>query len=222
MVWSLNYGVKSNIVENNSLIYMSESVMRLFFMLGVAILAILLLALGFDSFQYSLLLALVAGIGAVAFYHYLDTHPDKEIQTGETGKNEGEAVPEASSFWNRETPLVSEEQMQDGIYAVSDKGYVQAAVLFSFIMPGLGQSYNGQYLKGAVLTISGLTLVWAIGMWALIVWLIGAVDAYLSAKKVISNNLRPTSGFAFFLHISMGALFMFGLLVFLTTFFKRV
>ena len=109
----------------------------------------------------------------------------------------------------RETPIVSEEQMQAGIYAVSDKGYVQVAVLLSFIMPGLGQTYNGQYLKGGVLCIAGLALVWVVGLWALVIWLVGTIDAYLTARKVISGDLKkPTSGNAVFIHMPAGLLFM--------------
>jgi TM2 domain-containing membrane protein YozV len=184
----------------------------LFFCIGIFILGILAAAYGIGQPETVLLI----GLCTVAFVYFQKktTPPDLPDQvpgTTDAGENKEGAVPGNVSWWNRETPIVSEEQMQAGIYMVCDKGYVQAAVLLSFIMPGLGQTYNGQYLKGGVLCIAGLALVWVVGLWALVIWLIGTADAYLTARKVVSGDLKkPTSGMAVFIHMPAGLLFMLG------------
>ena len=57
------------------------------------------------------------------------------------------------------------------------------AFILSFFMPGLGQFYNGHIWQGFLVLILFWTLVWTI-VGGVIVWGIGMVDAYYSAKRI--------------------------------------
>lgn len=83
------------------------------------------------------------------------------------------------------------------ILVMTQKNAGMAAVL-SFFFPGLGQIYNGQLLKGFLLSVAGVIsglLVWVfIGIILLpIVWIYGIVDAYVQAtrinQKMLAENL---------------------------------
>jgi hypothetical protein len=193
--------------------------------LGVLIFTLYLCARGVDlsSPVYGFL---IAGAAVLVFLGYKKVRsiywPEKEETVpASVAPSNARSPQKYISFWHRETPMVSEEQMEDGVYEVTDRGYIQASILLSFILPGLGQSYNGQYLKGAVLTVAGLLLIWVIGYWALIIWLIGTADAYVNARKVIAGNIRkPATGTGVFLHLFLGAIFMLISVVILTTFIK--
>jgi tetratricopeptide (TPR) repeat protein len=70
------------------------------------------------------------------------------------------------------------------------------AVLLSFLFPGLGQIYNGQIQKGIRFIIAGivslvLTAVVIGNILYIIIWIIGMVDAYNTAKKIHDAILRP-------------------------------
>lgn len=65
------------------------------------------------------------------------------------------------------------------------------ALFLSFIFPGFGQLYEGQYIKALSLivasVISSLLMIIYIGIFLyLIVWVYGMYDAYYTAKKI--NN----------------------------------
>jgi len=63
------------------------------------------------------------------------------------------------------------------------------AVVLSFLYTGLGQLYNGQYLKGLFLMVvyglSWLSMLILIGyLTTPVIWLFGMFDAYASAKRI--------------------------------------
>lgn len=68
------------------------------------------------------------------------------------------------------------------------------AAVLSFFITGLGQIYNGQFMKGIIFIviqfINGLLLWVVIGFVTMpIMWLIGIIDAYKSAEN---HNKRLT------------------------------
>lgn len=76
----------------------------------------------------------------------------------------------------------------------SQKSAGVAAVL-SFFINGLGQIYNGQFIKGITLiiiqAINGLLMTIFIGyIFFPIVWLFAIIDAYRSANKINARNNR--------------------------------
>jgi TM2 domain-containing membrane protein YozV len=73
------------------------------------------------------------------------------------------------------------------------------AVVLSFFWAGLGQLYNGQIAKGIIFIIVHAVCVLScyiiIGyVTPPIIWIIGMVDAYLSATKV-NERLHQQSGY---------------------------
>lgn len=67
------------------------------------------------------------------------------------------------------------------VTVVNKKSSILAAIL-SFFIPGLGQLYNGQVIKGIVIFITFAVLIWAcIGI---VPWLYGIYDAYMTAEKI--------------------------------------
>ncbi|MCX7968916.1 MAG: hypothetical protein N3B10_10605 [Armatimonadetes bacterium] len=57
------------------------------------------------------------------------------------------------------------------------------ALLFSFLVPGMGQVYNGDWRKGAVIFMTG---------WLVFPWIYGIVDAVTVANE-IRNGVRETA-----------------------------
>ncbi len=58
------------------------------------------------------------------------------------------------------------------------------ALVLSFFIPGLGQFYNGQLLKGVLLLFGAIILgLISAGILAIPVWLYGMFDAYSNANK---------------------------------------
>ncbi len=73
------------------------------------------------------------------------------------------------------------------------------AAVFSFVIPGMGQVYNGEFAKafGFILaTVIGAALSHAIvGLFLLIpAWIWGIIDAYSSAERISGRNARDTIG----------------------------
>ena len=58
------------------------------------------------------------------------------------------------------------------------------ALILSLILSGLGQFYNGQYLKGILLLFAELVGFALFIVPGIIVWIFGMYDAYTSAKKI--------------------------------------
>ena len=58
------------------------------------------------------------------------------------------------------------------------------ALILSLILSGLGQFYNGQYLKGILLLFAELVGFALFIIPGIIVWIFGMYDAYTSAKKI--------------------------------------
>jgi len=138
-------------------------------------------------------------------------------------KNRRPRTPQQSdSWWNRKTDGTNGTTRSTIIYAVSDKGFVQAAVLFSFIMPGLGQTYNGHYLKGTFLLLAGFALAWGFGVWGLSILFLGAVEALISARRIVNGDSpRPVADWPLFVHILLGAYLML-FLVYITPTIARI
>ncbi len=58
------------------------------------------------------------------------------------------------------------------------------ALVLSFFIPGLGQFYNGQALKGALLFFGAIIFViFTGGILTFVVWIYGMIDAYSVANK---------------------------------------
>lgn len=67
------------------------------------------------------------------------------------------------------------------------------AAVFSFLICGLGQIYNGQILKGLILIVCyaiswGLTFVLVGWVIVPILWIYGIYDAYSNAEKINKNS----------------------------------
>ena len=88
----------------------------------------------------------------------------------------------------RNTPVVMTGQWDDKYEKKKDP---VGAVLLSFLVPGLGQMYNGQMMKGVIYFVIAsicwtLTLVLIGFLLAPIWWGISVLDAYVTANKI--NN----------------------------------
>jgi TM2 domain-containing membrane protein YozV len=78
---------------------------------------------------------------------------------------------------------VSENVIQNKI----SKKNPNVALILSLILSGLGQFYNGQYVKGILLLFAELVGFALFIIPGIIVWLFGMYDAYTSAKKINSE-----------------------------------
>lgn len=58
------------------------------------------------------------------------------------------------------------------------------AGVFSFFVPGLGQIYNGDWVKGIVLFLTG---------WLILPWLYGVVDAVVVAQAIAQGEREATT-----------------------------
>jgi TM2 domain-containing membrane protein YozV len=81
------------------------------------------------------------------------------------------------------TPLQASEKKSPGFAAV-----------LSFLIPGLGQIYNGQIGKGIIMVVAAvifaLLIIILIGIILyLALWLYGIYDAYDTAKKINSGEI---------------------------------
>ncbi len=82
-------------------------------------------------------------------------------------------------------------------FKVQDKRYDKSpnlAALLS-IFPGLGQVYNGQWLKGVFFFLAALLLalwfVWLPFVLGVIVWVIGIVEAFITARNMNAGKTTP-------------------------------
>lgn len=69
------------------------------------------------------------------------------------------------------------------------------AAVFSFLVVGLGQIYNGQIAKGLLLlvgaVISGILMIILIGfVFWIIIWIYAIYDAYNTAKRINSGEIN--------------------------------
>jgi TM2 domain-containing membrane protein YozV len=90
------------------------------------------------------------------------------------------------------------EQPDRVIIVQSGKSSGLAAVL-SFFIPGLGQLYNGQFLKGFLMFvlfgISAAAIMLLIGIVTTpILWLVGIIDAYRTADSLNQKAERQYRG----------------------------
>lgn len=67
-----------------------------------------------------------------------------------------------------------------GKIAVKQRNPFMAALL-AFLMPGVGQAYNGQMGKGMCITFT---------CWLLLPWIYGIIDAYITAKRIDEGKIK--------------------------------
>ena len=67
------------------------------------------------------------------------------------------------------------------------------AALLSFIIPGLGQIYNREYLKGILFFIFTIIGSFFLIIPGLIIWVVGIYDAYRTAKQINSGEILSKS-----------------------------
>jgi TM2 domain-containing membrane protein YozV len=82
------------------------------------------------------------------------------------------------------------------------------AVVLSIIWPGLGQAYNGQYLKGISIFVLGLGAALVISTFLILIpVLIGSADAYLTSRKMNAGKIPfrnlTARGLALFFIVSL-------------------
>jgi len=58
------------------------------------------------------------------------------------------------------------------------------AGVFSLFVPGLGQFYNGDWLKGALILLTG---------WLILPWVYGVIDAALTAQAIAQGERTATT-----------------------------
>ncbi|MCD7824174.1 MAG: hypothetical protein LUG86_09225 [Oscillospiraceae bacterium] len=83
------------------------------------------------------------------------------------------------------------------VYPDQRKTSPAVAAILSFLVVGLGQMLNGQLIKG-LLMLLGAFVIGAItgGIGAVIIWIISAVDGYMSCNKLKQGT--PIGRFSFF------------------------
>lgn len=103
---------------------------------------------------------------------------------GEIIKEEAEICPHCG-VRQRAAPTPQSQEKNPGLAAVA-----------SALVPGLGQIYNGQILKGIVIMIlMGISILLAfiiIGIFtSFILWVYAVYDAYDTAKKINAGEIIP-------------------------------
>lgn len=61
------------------------------------------------------------------------------------------------------------------------------SLILSFLLPGLGQIYNGQVRKGIIMIIGYILLSWTC-LIPILMWLYGMYDGYTTAVKINSGQ----------------------------------
>ena len=64
---------------------------------------------------------------------------------------------------------------------------VAFAVLFSFVLPGLGQIYNNDLLKGLLFILASVVTLFFFGLGYVLLWMASIIDAYLRARAIHSG-----------------------------------
>ncbi|CAJ37858.1 conserved hypothetical protein [Methanocella arvoryzae MRE50] len=64
------------------------------------------------------------------------------------------------------------------------------SLILSFLVPGLGQIYNGQVKKGLVLLVAYFLLCWTC-IAPLIIWIYGLYDGYTVAAAINCGEHQP-------------------------------
>jgi zinc-ribbon domain len=110
----------------------------------------------------------------------------KEIQNGKV---------KIENTKNKELPLENNTGKKDVFLSIGS----------SFFIPSLGQIYNGQFIKGLGIGLLILILIFISKPLALLVWLIGIIDAYSDSKRMNSGKLPSKS-------IDIGYIIIYGIL----------
>jgi len=123
--------------------------------------------------------------------------------------------PKYVSWWDRNTPPTGDRIIDwNIIYNVTGWGFVNGAVLFSFIVPGLGQTYNGQYLKGTVFLAATMLVAFFFGPLAIVIWLLGTAEAALTGGRIMKGGIKkPGNGIWVGVHLIGGGIFLLLLLM---------
>lgn len=123
------------------------------------------------------------------------------------------------SWWNRDT-LITGDRVADWniIYTVTGWGFINGAVLFSFIVPGLGQTYNGQYIKGGIFLAATMLVAFVFGPPAIAIWLLGTAEAALIGWRIMKGKIKkPVKGVWVGIHMIIGGLGLILLLMKIAT-----
>jgi hypothetical protein len=181
-------------------------------LIGMEICPIYLLIQGGTSIWLDVYLITFVFVVSLSLFDYISNKSSsKEVVPWGSDRETAETT--ITSWGEKDTPPTYTYADPNIIYRVSEKGFVRGALLFSFILPGLGQTYNGQYLKGGIFSIVGLMAAWAFGEAAFAIWLIGTVEAYFTAKKITTGRIpKPMTGRWVFSHMTIGVYFI-GLLL---------
>lgn len=73
----------------------------------------------------------------------------------------------------------------------------RSGVFLSFLLPGLGQIYLGQLIKGICIFIGAIIVgVFTVGIGSILIWIVAMVDANKIQKKLLSG--QPVKQWEFF------------------------
>ena len=82
-------------------------------------------------------------------------------------------------------PINGDNQVNKNKKPLYKKKSPGLAVIYSILILGVGQVYNGQKLKGLLIFLAGVTLaLLGLGVLTLIILLYAVIDAYNTAKKI--------------------------------------
>ncbi|MFA5269096.1 MAG: hypothetical protein WC379_14100 [Methanoregula sp.] len=96
-----------------------------------------------------------------------------------------------------------------------------SASWYSLVIPGLGQNYNGHYLKAGAFLFITIVSVFTIGIFAGIIWLAGVAEAYIEAQRINIGEIsfRPSNDMAFAIHMIVG-FFIVAMMIALLVYFS--
>lgn len=103
-------------------------------------------------------------------------------------------------------------QLKINFFPVTRKKPLTAAI-FSFFLPGLGQFYNGNTIKGMFVFL-GVLFTYSLFIPALFIWIYGVYDAYSTANKMNDGIVPYRQKSIFFpLALIFGGIFVFFIIV---------
>jgi hypothetical protein len=155
---------------------------------------------------------------AANLLHYIDHRCPGVFGPPDAPGQEG-TDPGYVSWWDRDTPITGDRVANwNIIYTVTGWGFVNGAVLFSFIVPGLGQTYNGQYLKGGIFLTATMLVAFFFGPPAIAIWLLGTAEAALTGWRIMKGKVKkPENGLWVGIHMCMGGCLLILLLMKIAT-----
>jgi len=123
-----------------------------------------------------------------------DERASKKTQLQESGENKWHTIAELEDLEDARELLF--KNSDDLIFPLSTKKK-KSGVLISFFLPGIGELYLGQTIKGVVLFVSFIFLsTISFGLLGLIVWVLSMIDTYKLQSKLL--NGMPIQQWEFF------------------------